>query len=272
MAELIAIQMVSSPDVEENLQKVDALLSTITFNDETLVVLPECFSRFGGGDKGLLEIAEQPGEGRIQTFLASLSKQYGIWLVAGTTPLKSAEQGKFTASSLMFDPNGRQVAEYQKIHLFDVTVADNTGTYYESRYTDGGNKVVVVETPLGRVGMAVCYDIRFAGLFQAMGQIDILVLPAAFTERTGEAHWHKLLTARAIENQCYLVAADQGGVHANGRKTFGHSCIISPWGDVICEIAKGEGVIQTPLDSELIQQTRQAMPVEQHNKFRSYLV
>ena len=272
MAELIAVQMVSCPDVEVNLGRVESMLQNLQVDDDTLVVLPECFARFGGGDKGMLEIAETPMDGPIQVALSKLSERYGVWLVAGTIPLKAASGDKFTASSLLFNANGEQLTEYQKIHLFDVEVGDNTGSYLESRYTEGGSELVVVDTPFGRMGMAVCYDIRFAGMFQAMEQIDLLVLPAAFTEKTGKAHWHSLLTARAIEKQCYLVAANQGGEHANGRKTFGHSCIISPWGEVLCEIPKGEGLIQIHQDNELINQIRKSMPIKQHDKFRSHLV
>lgn len=272
MAELVAIQMISNPDVADNLNQVESILAEMTVTSDTLVVLPECFARFGGGDKGMLEIAESPSDGPIQARLADMAGRYGVWLVAGTIPLKSQTGDKFTASSLLFNSKGEQVCEYQKIHLFDVQVADNTGTYLESKYTQGGNELVVVDTPFGRLGMAVCYDVRFSAMFQAMGDIDVLVLPAAFTQKTGEAHWHKLLSARSIEKQCYLVAANQGGEHANGRKTFGHSCIISPWGDTLCELPKGSGKIQATLDFQLIKKIRDAMPVSQHNKFRSYLV
>ena len=183
MADLVAIQMVSCPDVQENLQQVEAMLQNIQVDTETLVVLPECFARFGGGDKGMLEIAETPGDGPIQSALSQMSQRYGVWLVAGTIPLMAPSGNKFTASSLLYNPKGEQLAEYQKMHLFDVEVGDNTGSYLESRYTEGGSELVVVDTPFGRLGMAVCYDIRFAGMFQAMGQVELLVLPAAFTEK-----------------------------------------------------------------------------------------
>lgn len=270
MANLIAVQMISTPDPQQNLQEVDRQLANLQVNEQTLVVLPECFSCFGGSDKKQLELAESPGQGPIQSALSDLAKKYGIWLVAGTMPLQSqADNNKFTASCLLFDPQGKQVAEYQKIHLFDVQVEDNTRSYKESATTQAGNKVVVVDSPFGRLGLAVCYDLRFPGLFQAMEQVDVLALPSAFTQVTGQAHWMPLLQARAIEKQCYLVAANQGGEHANGRQTYGHSVILSPWGKVLNMIRHGEGIVQASPDNEELQKIRRNMPVSQHNQFRS---
>ena len=272
MANVYALQMTSQPDIEANLQCVERWLSNLQAQPPSLVVLPECFVYFGGSDRDLLDIAEVPGDGHIQSSLCDMAKRYGVWLVAGTIPLKSQQNDKFTASSLLINDNGEVVCDYQKIHLFDVEVDDNTGSYKESKYTQAGEALRVLDTPFGRLGMAVCYDLRFAGMFNAMGEIDVMVLPSAFTQKTGEAHWHPLLRARAIEKQCYVVAANQSGVHANGRQTYGHSCIISPWGDVVNEIAEGEGVISSELNMSKIARLRRAMPVYQHNKFRSNLV
>ena len=272
MSELVAIQMVSVPDVQQNLKALEIQLEKLQVSTNTLVVLPECFACFGGGDGTILAVAEVKNNGPVQQALQALARRYGVWLVAGTLPLRASDPTKMTASCLLIDDSGKVVDEYQKIHLFDVQVADNTGSYMESKHTQAGDRVVVADTPFGRLGMAVCYDIRFPALFQAMGQIDVLTLPAAFTQTTGQAHWQALLQARAIENQCYLVAADQGGTHPNGRQTYGHSCIISPWGEIAAEIRYGEGLVQSHLDLARLAAIRQAMPVHQHNKFRSHLV
>jgi nitrilase len=262
--------MVSSPDVKTNLTVVERLIAVYKRGD--LVVLPECFACFGATDKHLLKVAENRGEGPIQDTLATLARRYGVWIVAGTIPLCSANPNKYTASCLIYNDQGECVEEYQKIHLFDVQVQDNTGHYQESKYTQAGNRLVVVDSPFGKLAVAVCYDLRFAGLFQAMGQFDVLALPAAFTQTTGAAHWHALLRARAIENQCYLVAAGQGGTHENGRKTYGHSCVISPWGEVLQEIKTGEGGVSANFDPAEISRIRNSMPIHKHNQFRSYLV
>lgn len=272
MAKLVAIQMISGPDVDKNLNQLQQELTQIKVDQDTLVVLPECFACFGGGDKRALDLAENKGVGPIQDALCALAREFSVWLVAGAIPLKASTPGKFTASCLLIDAQGRIITEYQKIHLFDVEVKDNTRSYQESLYTQAGQHISVLDTPFGRLGLAVCYDVRFAGLFQAMGQLDILAIPAAFTKVTGAAHWHALLQARSIENQCYLVAADQGGIHANGRETYGHSLILSPWRESLAEIAVGQGTIQAEMDHQSIQDIRSSMPVHTHNQFRSYLV
>lgn len=272
MAKLYALQMISSPDVEKNLQQLAKLLSKQIFEPDSLVVLPECVACFGGADKTQLQIAEPLGKGPIQDTFAQLAKKHQIYLVAGTIPIQSDNPNKFTASCLIYDPNGQRLAEYQKIHLFDVQVADNTGQYQESRYTKAGESICVLDLPFGRVGVAVCYDLRFAGLFQAMDDLDLLVLPSAFTEKTGKAHWYPLLAARAIEKQCYLVAANQGGEHANGRQTYGHSCIFSPWGEELVKFDYGSAIIGANLDPALLAKVKANMPVSQHNRFRSHFV
>jgi nitrilase len=267
--------MTSSPQVDQNLVFVQQQLELLPAHRPCLVVLPECFSCFGGPEKQLLDIAEDLHQGPIQQRLKHLSKQYDVWMVAGSMPLTSELADKYTASCLLINNQGQIVEEYQKIHLFDVQIADNTGTYLESRYTQAGGKLVVTQTPFGNLGLAICYDIRFAAMFQAMSQIaqlDILALPAAFTQQTGRAHWHALLTSRAIENQCYIVAAGQTGEHGNKRQTYGHSCIISPWGEKLAELPTLPGMIHSPIDHQLLAEIRTKMPVHQHNRFRSQLV
>lgn len=272
---IVAMQMTSSPLVVDNLLFVEQQLKLLPVSRPCLVVLPECFACFGGGDKAMLDIAEHLHTGPIQLKLKQLAKQHGVWLVAGSLPLLCPTADKFTASCLLINDQGEIVEEYQKIHLFDVQVADNTGTYLESRSTQAGSKLIVINTPFGHLGLAVCYDIRFAAMFVAMNQIaqlDVLVLPAAFTQLTGQAHWHSLLTARAIENQCYVVAANQTGKHRNKRQTYGHSCIISPWGEKLAELPHDSGMIYAQIDHQLLADIRSNMPVYQHNKFRSHLV
>lgn len=269
MAELVALQLISKPDMNANLAEVEQQLQRLKIHTDTLVVLPECVACFGGGDRMLLDLA-QPVDGPLVNKLQAMAAKYGVWLVTGTLPLLGTEKGKFTASSLLIDPQGEIAAHYRKIHLFDVQVEDATGQYLESRYTQAGDELVVVDTPFGRLGMAVCYDLRFAGMFQAMGDLDVLVLPSAFTHKTGEAHWEPLLRARAIEKQCYVIAANQGGEHANGRQTYGHSCIISPWGEILAELDYGAGLVQSTQDPALLERIRHAMPVSQHNSFRSH--
>lgn len=272
---MVAIQMNSFPLVEDNLLFVEQQLKSLPPQRPCLVVLPECFACFGGSDKAILDIAENLHQGPIQHKLKQFAKEYDIWLVAGSFPILCQTAHKFTASSLLINNLGEIVEEYQKIHLFDVQVADNTGAYLESRYTQAGSKLIVSNTPFGNIGLAICYDIRFPSMFSAMSQfapLDVLVLPAAFTQQTGQAHWHALLTARAIENQCYIVAANQTGEHRNKRQTFGHSCIISPWGEKLAELPQATGMIHAQMDQQLLADIRTKMPVYQHNKIRSHLV
>ena len=274
MVNVVAIQMTSTPHVDQNLRFVESQLKSLPDPAKvtSLVVLPECFARFGSRDAEQLAIAESKGAGYMQDELSRMAKQYRCYLVAGTIPLKTDDENKFTASSLLYSPEGELMAEYQKIHLFDVAVNDNTGSYLESKYPRHGGRVVVVDTPIGRIGMAVCYDVRFSGLFTAMGDIDILVLPAAFTQRTGEAHWEVLLRSRAIEKQCFVVGAGQTGIHANNRETYGHSMIISPWGEIMAENAIDTGIVCAEIDINDRKKLKTNMPVSQHNRFRSQLV
>jgi len=272
MANLIALQMTSTPNVQDNLDTVTRLMAQADIKANSVVVLPECFACFGGKDKGQLAIAEVKGNGPIQSHLATLAIQYQCYIVSGTFPIVTDDPNKFSAACMLFGPQGQILADYRKIHMFDVSVNDNTGSYKESASTLAGNEVVTVQTPIGNIGLAVCYDVRFPGLFTAMGDIDILVLPAAFTQRTGEAHWHALLTSRAIEKQCFVVAANQVGVHENGRETFGHSVVLSPWGETLGEQKRGEGAVHASVKIADRETIKQNMPVAEHNRFRSHFV
>lgn len=269
MAFLSAVQMVSTPNVDENFAQLAYQLDTLSPGEPRLVVLPECFVSFGGSDKQLLSLAKQTDNG-ILARLQALAEHYQCWLVAGTIPVLAENQRQFRAASFCINEQGEILGRYDKIHMFDVDVGDATGTYLESRYTEAGESTTCVSSPFGNIGMAVCYDIRFAGLFQALPCLDVLVVPSAFTQRTGEAHWHALLQARAIELQCYVVGANQGGAHSNGRETFGNSCIYSPWGERLSCLDKGPGVVSASFDKELLSSIRQRMPIRQHTRFRSY--
>lgn len=270
--ELVALQMSSVPDVEANLAWVESQLTNANLSANSLVVLPECFSFFGGNAVPYHSLAEPLKGGVIAQRLARLAKQNQCWLFAGTMPTVSQDPKRYGATCRCFSPQGEQIATYDKIHLFDVSVADNTGSYQESATTVPGSQITVITVGEIRVGVAVCYDIRFPALFDAMGEIDVLVLPAAFTHKTGSAHWEVLLRARAIENQCYIVAANQVGTHKCGRQTYGHSMVVSPWGEILAEKGVVTGVVSATADSSYCQQLRKAMPIQQHKKFRSHFV
>ncbi len=265
--QLTALQMSSRPDPQDNLTTVAKLLERLPAARPQLVVLPEAFCCFGAGDRAQLDMAETYQDGEIQRQLASLAKTHGIYLVAGTIPIAAGE--RFSAASLLFGPDGSIVNRYDKIHLFDVDVADNTKKYRESKWTKPGTEVVTAATDLGVVGMSVCYDLRFPELFRALRQAgsDIIVLPSGFTQVTGKAHWHALVRARAIEQQVFIVAPNQVGQHDNGRETYGHSIIVSPWGEILVEQEQGEGIISASVDLADVESIRKQMPVAQQNQF-----
>ena len=274
MTDLVAIQITSTPSIERNLALIENQLRQLT-DKQQLVVLPECFAFFGGLDKTQVDIAETAGNGPIQSALSALAKRYNKWIVAGTVPIKPPKNNtvrsvkeKYYAASLVYDNKGLLVSRYNKIHLFDVSVNDNTGHYKESATTLPGQNVIFFESPWGTVGQIVCYDLRFPELIQKMPQLDVLVVPSAFTRRTGEAHWHALLQARSIENQCYVVASDQTGVHHNGRETYGNSCIYSPWGELLANLPANEGWVAAKYDKTLLANIRKEMPIQQHKHNR----
>ncbi|QGT96552.1 carbon-nitrogen hydrolase family protein [Pseudidiomarina andamanensis] len=262
--------MTSSPNPQQNLQEIEKQLKALPDFRPQLVVLPEACLCFGAGDKRQRELAELPGDGPMQEGLAALAKRYNVWLVGGTIPLiDSLDDNKFSAASLVFNPQGQCVARYNKMHLFDVDVADNTKSYRESNWTNAGASVIAVPTEFGTLGLAVCYDVRFAELFRALrtAGADILVLPSAFTQVTGSAHWHVLTRARAIEQQCFLVASAQAGEHENGRQTYGHALVIDGWGRILAETESMQPSIATALvDIESLKKIRQDIPVAEHFK------
>ncbi len=266
------LQMTSSPDVAKNIATVRQQL--FQHQQEVagaVVVLPECFALFGGKDKDNLGIAEQIGSGPIQAQLARLAQEFGIYLVAGSIPTKGQNPDKFYSTCFVYSPTGERIADYQKIHLFDVIVDDPTGCYAESNTTEPGNEVVSFDTQWGKVGVAICYDLRFPGLFQQLRDLGVVavVLPSAFTQRTGAAHWQALLQARAIENQVFMIAANQNGRHSNGRETYGHSLIVSPWGNILCNAETANVMVGAELNLDELLQVREKIPVSKHNRFTS---
>lgn len=268
MSKAAAIQMASGPNVQANLDEAEKLINVAVQQDAELIVLPENFALMGMSEMDKVAVAEEAGTGMLQNFLAEQSKKHGIWLVGGTIPIQSEETGKVYGACLLHNNEGTMVARYDKIHLFDVTIEANNESYTESKTITSGKEIVVTDTPFGRVGLAVCYDLRFPELFRAMANVgmEICVLPSAFTSLTGKAHWESLLRARAIENLSFMVAAAQGGYHVNGRETHGDSMIIDPWGVVLNRLPHGTGVVVSEIDLSKLERTRKLFPALEHKR------
>ncbi|MCG9058468.1 carbon-nitrogen hydrolase family protein [Laribacter hongkongensis] len=256
------VQMVSGHVVADNLECARLRVLEAARGGAALVVLPEYFALMGLADTDKLAVAEAFGHGPMQDAVAQMAREAGVWLVAGTLPLAGQNPGRVRNSCLVFSPAGECVARYDKIHLFGFSGLGER--YCESDTIEPGDTPVAVDTPLGRLGLSVCYDLRFPELYRHLGEMTALVLPAAFTAVTGEAHWEVLLRARAIENQCYAIAAAQGGVHSSGRRTHGHSMIIDPWGRIVAELPEGEGVLWADLDPALLASVRNRLPALRH--------
>ena len=274
MVKLSAIQLCSVPDVKTNLDNIDQQLSALVIAEQHLVVLPECCLFFGARDVDQLTLAQETAATQqLQQGMAALAKKHQVYLVGGTLPILTEQNEKFTNSSCVFSPEGIQVGRYDKIHLFDVNVQDNEKYYLESKYTQAGKAVSVVKTPFADVGLSVCYDLRFPELYRQLRcqGADIITVPSAFTRVTGKAHWQALLQARAIENQVYIIAAGQEGIHENGRETWGHSMIISPWGEILSCQESGPGVVSAEYSSEELSRVRASIPVSEHNQFKTEL-
>ncbi|MDD5177082.1 MAG: carbon-nitrogen hydrolase family protein [Sterolibacterium sp.] len=259
---IAAIQMISGPEVSANLDETGRLIAAAAAQGARLVALPEYFPLIGASDAERLAARESDGTGPIQAFLSETAQRHGIWLIGGSLPLKADDPAKLRNTCLVYDANGRRVARYDKIHLFGFT--RGTESYNESLTIEPGGRVVAFDSPFGRIGLAICYDLRFPELFRAMGEVDLLVVPSAFTETTGRAHWELLLRCRAVENQCYLLAAAQGGEHPSGRITHGNSMIVDPWGDVLARLDKGSGVVVAEMDMARLNEVRTSLPALQH--------
>ncbi|MDR0702418.1 MAG: carbon-nitrogen hydrolase family protein [Azoarcus sp.] len=262
--EIAALQTVSGPDVAGNLAVAGELIAEAAGEGARLLVLPEFFALISEDENAKLRARERDGDGPIQDFLRSAAARHGVWIVGGTLPLAASAPDKVRNAALVFDDHGERVARYDKIHLFGFARGDER--YDEACTIEAGSRVACFDSPAGRVGLAVCYDLRFPEFFRAMGEVDLIVLPAAFTYTTGQAHWETLLRARAIENQCYLVAAAQGGRHPHGRRTWGHSMIVDPWGDILACRAEGPGAVAATLDPARIAEIRQSLPALRHRR------
>ncbi|CAI06638.1 putative amidohydrolase [Aromatoleum aromaticum EbN1] len=259
---IAAIQTVSGADVAENLRVAAALVAEAAADGAQLVALPEYFPLITPDETAKVAIRETEGHGPLQDFLREVATRHRVWLVGGTIPLVADADGKVRNSMLVYDPDGVQVARYDKIHLFGFRKGSEQ--YDEAATIEAGREVVTFDGPCGRVGLSVCYDLRFPELFRAMGKVDLIVLPAAFTWTTGRDHWEVLLRARAIENQCYVMAPAQGGRHPGGRVTWGHSLIVDPWGEVLACRDEGPGVVAADLDPDRIAAVRESLPALRH--------
>jgi nitrilase len=264
-----AVQMTSTRDVAANLREAGRLVAEAASQSAELVVLPENFSFLGATDADRVAAVEPFGDGPAQHFLAEAAKSHGVFIVGGTIPIRNPGGQRASSRSLFVGPDGKVVAHYDKIHLFDVDIPNRPAERYsESATTLAGTRVVVAATPHARIGMTVCYDIRFPALFHRLSVLgtDVIVVPAAFTVPTGEVHWRPLLTARAIESLAYVVAAGQWGEHDGGRKTYGHSLILGPWGELLAELPAGPGVVSADLDMIRLSELRQRFPTVRHRR------
>lgn len=259
-----AVQMVSTPLVDENLDTARRLIADAARQGAKLVLLPEYWAVMGMQESDKVAFAEPLDDGPIQRFMSDMAREQGVWLIGGTLPLVAPEPSKVMNTTLVYDPAGERVARYDKIHLFSFTRGDES--YDEARTIVHGAQVAHAETPFGKVGLSVCYDLRFPELYRALGDCTLIVVPAAFTYTTGKAHWEILLRARAIENQCYVLASGQGGKHPNGRRTWGHSMLIDPWGEIKTVLPEGEGVVISELEAEQLQRVRESLPALRHRK------
>jgi deaminated glutathione amidase len=265
---IAAVQMATGPNVSANLLETGRLVAEAVEAGAGLVVLPENFAFMGKQDSDLLALREADGSGPLQDFLTHTARKHGIWLVGGTIPMQASAADKVRSACLLLDPQGVRVARYDKLHLFDVHLLDADERYVESATIEPGGQVVVVDSPFGRLGLSVCYDLRFPELYRAMldQEVEILTIPSSFTAITGKAHWEVLVRARAVENLAYVVAAAQGGYHINGRETHGHSMIVNPWGTVLAQAPRGNGTVIGSLDREYQASVRRTFPTIRHRR------
>ena len=264
---IAALQTVATPSVERNLDTARRLIAQAAGDGAGLVVLPEYFCFMGHHDRDKLALAETPGDGPIQAMLAEAARTHGVWVVGGTLPLRTGQDDRAWNASCVYAPDGRLAARYDKIHLFRYD--NGRESYDEGRVHQAGSTPPALDVDGLRLGLSVCYDLRFPELYRQMmtPPCDLIAVPAAFTYTTGEAHWEVLLRARAIENQCYVIAAAQGGQHENGRRTWGHSLIVDPWGEVVALVETGEGIAMAQLDKARIERVRTQLPALTHRRF-----
>jgi len=257
-----AVQMASGPNVSGNISEARRLIAKAVEQGARLVVLPEFFAIMGLSDRDKVIVREQPGQGPIQSFLSETARKHNIWVVGGSIPLVANSPDKVLNSCLVFDEHGEQVGRYDKIHLFGLELGNES--FDEASTIESGNQVVVIDSPFGRIGLAICYDLRFPELFRSMKNVDIIVLPSAFTETTGKMHWEVLVRARAIENLAYVIAAAQGGYHVNARETHGNSMVVDPWGRVLDRLPRGSGVVIGEINPSYHASLRKSLPALTH--------
>jgi nitrilase len=259
---MAAIQMASGPNVSANLSEAERLIEIAVNQGAKLIVLPEYFAIMGLKDTDKVIVSEIEGHGQIQDFLSSIAKKHKIWLIGGSIPLRCSSPKKVRNSCLVFDDKGKQVARYDKIHLFGLDLGNEH--YHEETTIEPGNTIKVVDTPFGKIGLSICYDLRFPELYRAMGEVNIIVVPSAFTDTTGKAHWESLIRARAIENLSYVIAPAQGGYHISGRETHGNSMIVDPWGVILDRLPRGSGVVMATMNPKYQTSLRNSLPALQH--------
>ena len=257
-----AVQLASGPSVAANLNEARRLIAMAAKQGAKLVALPEYFAIMGMQDTDKVKVREAEGTGPIQQFLAETAKKHKIWLVGGSVPLMSGDPNRVRNSSLVYDDKGKLVARYDKIQLFGFEMGKEH--YSEQRTIEPGSEIKVIDSPFGRLGLSICYDLRFPELYRAMKDVDIILVPSAFTETTGKAHWETLIRARAIENLAYVIAPAQGGYHLNGRETHGDSMIVDPWGVVLDRLPRGSGVVTAGINPEYVQRLRKSLPALAH--------
>jgi deaminated glutathione amidase len=266
---LAALQMTSGPDVAANLEQARGLLEAAAARGARLAVLPENFSFMGLKDADKRAVAEADGSGPVQEFLAASARHLGLWIVGGTVPLRAGADGRVAAASLVYDADGRRVGRYDKIHLFDVDLPERAESYRESAHVAPGAQAVVIDTPVGRLGLSVCYDVRFPELYRQLSAqgAQLLAIPSAFTTPTGRAHWETLLRARAIENLCYVIAPAQSGFHPSGRETYGDSMIVDFWGRIVSRVPRGRGCTVAAVNLSAQEGVRKSFPALAHRAF-----
>jgi nitrilase len=262
IVKIAGIQMASGPHVSANLAEAERLIEIAAEQGAKLVALPEYFAIMGIKDTDKIKAREEEGDGPIQRFLSKMAKKHNIWLIGGSVPIKASVANKVRNACLVFDPNGKLAARYDKIHLFGLDMGNEK--FSEQDTIEPGEGIVVLNTPLGNIGLSICYDLRFPEMFRAMGEVDLLVVPSAFTETTGKAHWEPLIRARAIENLCYVLAPAQGGYHLSGRETHGNSMIVDPWGVILDRLPRGSGVVIAGINPAYQAGLRNSLPALKH--------
>ena len=268
MFRVAAIQMASGPHVQANLQEAGRLIELAAATGARIVALPEYFAIMGMKDTDKVAAREKDGAGPIQDFLAEQARRHRVWIVGGSVPLESCLADKVRNSCLVYDQAGQRVARYDKIHLFGFDMGQER--YSEERTIEAGSAVCTVDSPYGKLGISVCYDLRFPELYRAMGDVDLILVPSAFTETTGKAHWDTLIRARAIENLAYVIAPAQGGYHVNGRETHGHTMIVDPWGVVLDRLPRGSGVVVAGVNPTYQAKIRRSLPALTHKTVRQW--